>query len=610
MTAENLYPTSRQPLPVVVSELRPAEAKSHVGLTIFKWYPLILAFGLVLMVAATVAMLLRPVLPSATARILVKTGPEALPISGLPAASGSTSQDFLQTEAALFASRIVLLPVTRALRQERGEPDDPGEVEADVTALRADLAVTLVPQTTMMQARKSAPTAAEAERLLGMIIASYVEQHATAYSGSTSFSTFFEREASVAAANLKEAEDRLQRWREANNVVAVEDELIAQLAAVSEFEGGVRRTEVEIEATRAQLDALTRDIARLPRESVTSREQVPNPLVARLKEDIATEEAALRDGSRNPVSERLRMDIAAAEVATRDAAASPVVAKLKGELVTAELALNDLRQRYHDEDRRVQEKLEQTRRIQQEITAAERQALTTATERVENLRRELTTAEREVQAATRARIAGLQGQLAAAERERDVVGRETVAPHPLRETLNRDLSAARAKLTMLASQRDGLRTQVDEARGTLAHLRDKRTDAQRLAREVEFAQAVYLQNTKRLDDARLTAGLRKHQLTNIAVIEPPRATPADRSLKDVALVGLLGGLVGTALGVATALALDFFNWSLRTTEDVEFYLGVPAVAAVPAMPGPARLPRALPIREERELNRDTRNGRV
>jgi uncharacterized protein involved in exopolysaccharide biosynthesis len=600
---------SRPSVPVVVSELRPAEARGHFGLTIFKWYPLILVFGLVLLVAATTAMLLRPVLPSATARILVKTGPEALPIAGLPVASGPANQEFLQTQAALFASRLVLLPVARTLRLERGEPDDPGELDSEVSALGGDLGVTMVPQTTMMQARISAPTEAEAERLLDMIIASYVEQHATAYSGSTTFSTFFEREAGAAATKLQEAEDRLHRWREANNVTAVDEELIARIAAVSEFEGSFRRTEVEIEATRAQLDALTRDVARLPRESVTSREQIPNPLVAKLKTDIAIEEAALRDGSRNPVTERLRMDIAVAEVATREAAANPLVAKLKGELVTAELALNDLRQRYHDEDRRVQEKLEQTHRIQQEIATAEREAVSTAAARVENLRRELVTAERDVQAAAKARIAGLQGQLAAAERERDVVGRETVSPHPLRETVSRDLVAARAKLTTLTSQRDGLRTQIDEARASLARLRDKRTDADRLAREVELAREVYLQNSKRLDDARLTAGLRKHQLTNVAVIEPPRATPATRSLKQVALVGLLGGLVGIALGVATALALDFFNWSLRTTEDVEFYLGVPAVATVPAMPASPRRPRALPIREERQMKSDTHNGR-
>jgi len=606
MPPDSISPTSR--LPLVVPVLQPGEAKSHVVLTIFKWYPLILAFGLVLMVAATIAMLLRPVPPSATARILIKTGSDAVPISGLPLAAGQGGPEFLHTEAELFTSRIVLLPVARALRAERGETVADRELDSDVSALRAGLVVTRVPNTTMLQATWSGTTAAEAERLLGMIIESYVEQHAGAYSGSTTVSAFFERETGAAAANLRAAEDRLQRWREANDVVAAEDQLLAQLATVGEFEGGVRRTQVDIETTRTHIDTLARDVAALPRESVTSREQMANPLVARLKADIAIEEANLRDLGRNPVTERLRMDITAAEVAIRDASASPLVSKLKGDLVTAELALNDLRQRYNDTDRRVQEKLEQVARLQHEIAAAEREAATTATARLQNLQRELATTQRDVEKAARARVAELRVQLAAAERERGVFGRETMAPHPLREILTRELATARARLTTLASQRDGLRAQLQEARVGLARWQDKRVEADRIAREVELAKAVYLQNTKRLDDARLTVGLRKHQLTNVAVTEPPRGSAASRSPKQVALVALLGGVVGVGLGVATALALDFFNWSLRTPEDVEFYLGIPAVAAVPALSGPPTR-HALPVLGQRETDATSRDER-
>jgi uncharacterized protein involved in exopolysaccharide biosynthesis len=601
MSPESVYPVPRSPLPTIVSELRPAEAKSHFALTIFKWYPLILVFGLVLTVVAAIAMLLKPTLPSATAKILIKAGPDSLPITGVPTSAGRATPDFLQTEVELLASRIVLLPVARALREERGETVQDSELEADVSTLRANLAVMLIPNTTMIQARRFAPTEAEAQRVLGMIIESYVEQHATAYTGTASFWSFFERETGTAAANLKDAENRLQRWREENNVVAAEDELLAQLAAVSELEGGLRRAETDIEATRAQIDGLLRDIAALPREALSSREQMANPVIAKLRVDIATEEAMIRDVNRGPLTDRLRAEITAAEVAARDASSNPLVAKLKADLATADLALNDLRQRYHDEDRRVQEKLEQTVRVRNDIAAAERDAIAAATERAQSLRRELASAQSEVERAARDRIAGLRAQLAAAERERDVFARETISPNPLREMLHRDLVTARMRLTTLASQRDGVRGQLAEARTALAHLKDARIEADRLGREVEMARALYVQNTKRLDDARLTVGLRKHQLTNIAVIEPPRATPASRSLKQVVLVSLLGGLVGIGLGMATALALDFFNWSLRTPEDVEFYLGVPALAAVPAISASARRLPALPGPDDREV---------
>jgi uncharacterized protein involved in exopolysaccharide biosynthesis len=610
MSADTTYPVTRAPIPTtIISELRPAEAKSHFALTIFKWYPLILTFSVVLTIVAAIAMLMKPIPPSATAKILIKTGSDALPISGLPVTSGRATPEFLQTEAEMFSSRLVLLPVVRALREQRGEPVVESELDTAVSALRADLVVSLIPNTTMLQTKKSAPTEAEAERLLRMIIDSYVEQHATAYSGGASFAAFFEREASAAATRLQEAENRLQQWREANNVVATEEQLAGQLTAVAEYEAGLRRTETDYEATRAQIDLLARDIAALPRETVTSREHMANPLIARLKADIATEEAALRGAPRNAVIDRLQLDIATAEEASRNGGANPAVIKLKGDLLTAELSLNDLRQRYHDEDRRVREKLEQIARLRQEIDTAERDGTTAAGERVQTLRQQLTAAERDAEAAARARIATLRTELAAAERERDVFGRETMGANPLRENLNRELASARARLTGLAAQRVGLRDQLRDARSGLGRLTDVRLQAERLGRDVELAKAVYLQNTKRLDDARLTVDLRKQQLANVAVIEPPRATPGSRNLKQVAVVALLGGVVGVGLGVATALALDFFNWSLRTPEDVEFYLGVPAVAAVPAISGPARYARPLPAFEEEDADGDVRHDR-
>jgi uncharacterized protein involved in exopolysaccharide biosynthesis len=580
--------------------LVPAEAKSHFALTLFKWYRLILACGLVMMVAATIAILLKPALPLATARILLKSGLESIAIPGLPTSAGRGGQEFLQTQAELFASRIVLLPVARALREARGAAiDDDRALESDVASLRSELVVVPVPNTTVIQATKFAPTEAEAEQILRMIIDSYIDRHGTANDGSTSVSTYFEREATAAAANLQEAEERLQRWRADNNVVAAEQQIIAQLAGVGELEAALKRTDVETETTRMQIATLTRDIAALPRESVTAREEMANPLVSRLKESIAVEEATLRDVNRGVVTQNLQTEIAAAEVAARDAGTSPLVAKIKADLVTAGLALNDLRQRYTDEDRRVQEKLEQLQRMRQELAAAERAAVTAAQERLQSLRRELTTAQQDVESAARERIAALRAQLAVAEQEGNVFSRATLALTPLRETLNRDLATARTRLSALGPQRDGLRAQIQQARVELAHLQDKRIEAQRITRQVDMAQELYLQNKKRLDDARLTAGLRKQQLTDIAVIEPPSGRTSRPGLQRVALVGLLGGLVGLGLGVAVALALEFFNWSLRTPEDVEFYLGVPALATVPAMGGAVRRPTALTAFTER-----------
>jgi uncharacterized protein involved in exopolysaccharide biosynthesis len=580
-----------------VSELRPAEASSHVLLTLLKWHRLILASGLVLMLAAGVAMLLKPITPFATAKVLIKTDRSAPPVAGLPNLSARYSQALLQTEAQFLKSTVVLLPVARALRAARGETDSMSPLDSTIEQLREDLAVTPILNASVMHVTNSAPLGAEAERILRMILDSYIEQNAVAHG----ISALLGKEADRAAANLRDAEERVLKWQEANNIVAMDSQIAARLATVGEIEGGLKRNEVEIEAVRAQIATLTHQIAALPAQAVTGRDHMENPLIARLKADVAAAEAAaLSDVRKNPVIERLRIEIATTEATLGDTAANPLVAKLKGDLATAEIALHDLRQRYRDEDRRVEEKLEQVGRLQQEIAAAERGAVKQSQERLGGLRRELATGEQEVEAANRERIAGLRAQLAKAERDSVALARETVAPNPLREALNRELAAARTRLTSLVSQQDALRRQHIPATTALAEIQDKRVHFERIAREVEVAKALYLQSSNRLEDARVAAGLEKNQLSSIVVMEPPHAIEPSRSPLRIATVSLLGAMVGLGLGVATAFALEIFNRSLRTPEDVEFYLGVPVLATVPAVSGATRRGRALPPANERQ----------
>jgi uncharacterized protein involved in exopolysaccharide biosynthesis len=590
-------------MPVADAESRLTQTNADVFFTLLKWHRLILLTAVVMMAAGALGMYLKPPAPAAIARILIKTDRGNLPITGLPTTpgGGSLSQDILQTETEFFLSHVVLVPVARALRADRGETVLDSQLDPDIVGLQLRLSVVPVPNTTIIQAKISAPTDAEAERTMKLLVDSYLEQHAVAYSGSSNLSSFFTDETGRADTALKESEDRLRQWQTANNVIALEGQITAQLATVGEFESARKRTEVEIEATRAQIDTLTRDLASLPTQSVTSREQTVNPLIARLKGDLANEEAALRDVRRSAVPERLRIDIAAAEVALAEASVNQTVARLKDDLAGAERSLAELRQKHAEQDAPVQEKLQQVRRLQQRIAMAEeaplplfqREAVATARERVLSLRREMAAAEREAEAAARERVTNLRAQLLAAEQDRDTFGRETTAPNPMRELLSRDLYAARARLTSLSSQQNALRDQGNASTAALTRLREKRVDFERLSREVEVAKALYMQNTKRLDDARVAAGLKKHNLTHAVVIEPAHVAPPARRLKPIAAVAFLGAVVGAGLGVAAAFALEFFNRSLRTPDDVEFHLGVPVLAAVPAVAGWSRPARAL-----------------
>ncbi|HXH82887.1 MAG TPA: Wzz/FepE/Etk N-terminal domain-containing protein [Candidatus Tectomicrobia bacterium] len=578
-------------IPPDAVEIRPSEVNRLILVTLFKWRWLIVGVAVTLAIGAAVAMLLRPPRATAMAKLLIKSDRAALQLSGLPTPNPRPTTEAIYTEVELLQSRAVLVP---AARSRAGSEAADRDIERDVEALRDNLDVTVLPNTNVIQVTYTTRRPADAEVSLRHIVDHYLEQHAAAYIGSTNLSTFYERETERASAALAAAETRLVQWQQANSVVAVESQIQNLLQTLGDMEANLKRTNAEVDATRAQIAALTRDIAALPRQAVTSQERVANPLVARLKSEIAAAQATMQDARKSPVTERLLAEISEAEVALTNPPASPLLARLHGDVVTAEVALHDLRLRYTDEDRRVREKAEQIAQLKNQIAAEERAVVTYNQQRLVALRRELASAEQAAAEAARGRLATMQQHLVEAERQGDVVGRETISLHPLRETLTRELGTARSRLTSLESQRDALQEHVRQATASLNTLRDKRVEADRLTREVESARGRYLANAKRLDDARLVAGLEKNQLSNVALIEAPHVSSAKSRWFRLDLVAL-AGLVGLGLGLVAALTLEFSNGSVRSREDVEFYLRLPVLASVPALPerGPSHTPPAL-----------------
>jgi uncharacterized protein involved in exopolysaccharide biosynthesis len=438
--------------------------------------------------------------------------------------------------------------VARALRRAEGLAADvpDSELRGAIGLLRSRIGVTAVPGTTVLQLSYTAGSREEAEETLRLVVDHYTEQHAVAYSGGARLTKFYEHELEQTAQDLRQAEDRFREWQDANNIVTLDGQINGQIALITGTDTGLKRAEVEMEATRATIASLSAQASAQPERSVASRQQGANPVIARLKSELSSLQAT-----------------------AGDAPTTPLISRLKGDLVSAQISLNDLRQRYRDPDRRVVEKLEQIRLIEQELATAEREATAAAVER----------------------IAALEAQVATAEREGDVVQFEMVAPNPLREGLNRELASARARFTSLQSQTDALRGQLQDNHAALAALQAKRADFDRLSRQVELAKALYFTNSKRLDDSRIVASLEKSQLSNIAVIDGPRASTGRSTMRQLTLVAL-AGMVGLGIGVAAAFAAEMLNGTLRTPQEVEFYLGIPVVTAVPAIAG-ARPLRAV-----------------
>jgi capsular polysaccharide biosynthesis protein len=88
---------------------------------------------------------------------------------------------------------------------------------------------------------------------------------------------------------------------------------------------------------------------------------------------------------------------------------------------------------------------------------------------------------------------------------------------------------------------------------------------------------------KKVEEARISSGMEKEQLSNIATIEQPYIS-SDSDLKKRAATVLLAAVVGLLLGLAAAVGLALFNSSLRMEEDIEHYLRLPVLAVIPDLP--------------------------
>jgi uncharacterized protein involved in exopolysaccharide biosynthesis len=474
------------------------KATKQLFFVIFKWQRLILSLFLAFAVAAGIALLLKPPVRTATTKILLKADRVPLQISGLSNLSGKVaySPQIMQSEVEVFMSREVLLPVAKKLLSGNGKTEKDvgaGEVEAMIASLANSTVPVALPETNVIQVTYFARTAEEAEQTLGLIVDQYLEQQANIQSGSTKLLKFYDQEKERVGAELVEAEEQLKKLQEKNNTVSVDAEIPRQLEMAAGREKALQEVEAEIEATRAKIASLKKQLSSQPERSMMMREVVRNPLVT----------------------------------------------KLKGDLVAAELALQDLLQRYTDKDRRVQEKREQ--------------------------------------------IAHLKKELADAEKE-EVIGRETTGSNPLREVMEKDLAAAQALLASLASQREIVRGQVRDASAVLAGLRGKKVETDRLSRVVDLRKEAVMLYGKKMEEARIAAGLGREQLANVAMIEKPHATLSTDLIKRIAMV-LLAAIVGMGLGMGIAFGFEFFNNSLRTQEDVEYYLGLPVLAAIPDLQG-------------------------
>ena len=145
-------------------------------------------------------------------------------------------------------------------------------------------------------------------------------------------------------------------------------------------------------------------------------------------------------------------------------------------------------------------------------------------------------------------------------------------------------------LAELKQQRDFLRAQEksfliqqETQRQEALKLNAKELQYLNLEREVRTNQELY--NTL-LTKAKELSLISDADLNKIRIIEPAELPmfPMKSSSRDPKLIMILAAIMGIFLGIAYSFLLERFENSIRTPEDIAYYLGLPVLGIVPRMP--------------------------
>jgi succinoglycan biosynthesis transport protein ExoP len=139
------------------------------------------------------------------------------------------------------------------------------------------------------------------------------------------------------------------------------------------------------------------------------------------------------------------------------------------------------------------------------------------------------------------------------------------------------LHAVQAEYKMAKAREDTLFNNVTQMRREGQDLNEKEIQYLALQRESETNQQLYDSIVKRLKETGVTGGL---ETNNVRVVELATAPTAPVRPRKIWNLGL-SVVVGLGLGIVVAVAIEYFDTTVRTPDDVERYLGLPVIGIVP-----------------------------
>jgi polysaccharide biosynthesis transport protein len=139
------------------------------------------------------------------------------------------------------------------------------------------------------------------------------------------------------------------------------------------------------------------------------------------------------------------------------------------------------------------------------------------------------------------------------------------------------LEGLQAEHTQLRKREAELRSAIDAQKAQAASQSRKVTELEALRKEADSAKSLYEVLLEKLNETDIAASIRNTTVTIVDHASPPQF-PVSPQKRRIALIGLALGLLG---GLGLLLARDFLSNTLRDAEEIERYLHLDLLAAVP-----------------------------
>jgi uncharacterized protein involved in exopolysaccharide biosynthesis len=161
---------------------------------------------------------------------------------------------------------------------------------------------------------------------------------------------------------------------------------------------------------------------------------------------------------------------------------------------------------------------------------------------------------------------------------------ETKDRNPSYEWLQAELTKSNAELASLHARADETLSVIRQYRAQLRMIDVNGAAQQNLLREVKEAEGNDLLYKQKREDARIGDALDRQRIVNVAIAEAA-TVPALPAHPRWTLTLLLGTLLACLVSPGVAYAVDYFDPSLRTPDELRDVLQIPVLAALPKEKG-------------------------